>query len=74
MPAAACFPRQPSGRRSGQGGLPDDGLVGGGGRLLREASLLRDGTALLAVQDGQSPARGRGVSGLVSSVLRRRRR
>ncbi|EME37268.1 Transcriptional regulator, ArsR family [Kocuria palustris PEL] len=29
---------------------------------------------LSAVQDGQSPARGRGVSGLVSSVLRRRRR
>lgn len=29
---------------------------------------------LSAVQDGQPPARGRGVSGLVSSVLRRRRR
>lgn len=29
---------------------------------------------LSAVQDDQAPARGRGVSGLVSSVLRRRRR
>lgn len=74
-PAAqqARFPQQPA-------ASADEAVVGEAALAAAPAASAAQEAApqrldpLSAVQDGQSPARGRGVSGLVSSVLRRRRR
>ena len=74
-PAAqrARFPQQPA-------ASADEDVVGEAALAAAPAASAAQEAApqrldpLSAVQDGQSPARGRGVSGLVSSVLRRRRR
>lgn len=74
-PAAqqARFPQQPA-------ASADEAVVGEAALAAAPAASAAQEAApqrldpLSAVQDGQPPARGRGVSGLVSSVLRRRRR
>ncbi|WP_278856827.1 ArsR/SmtB family transcription factor [Kocuria palustris] len=69
----ARFPQQPA-------ASADEAVVGEAALAAAPAASAAQEAApqrldpLSAVQDGQSPARGRGVSGLVSSVLRRRRR
>ena len=69
----ARFPQQPA-------ASADEAVVGEAALAAAPAASAAQEAApqrldpLSAVQDGQPPARGRGVSGLVSSVLRRRRR
>ena len=76
----APFPQEPAASIDEPAASADEAVVGEAALAAEPAgSPSRDAVPqrldpLSAVQDGQPPARGRGVSGLVSSVLRRRRR